>query len=164
MHHHLAIERHSQHQRKHQSLAPLIARFMGPTWGQHGAHLGPTGPRWAPCWPHESCYLGPLALCEGNPLRFAPQRVTKEERFPSHDIIMDNVILRHSDVSMWFWYDDYMAVTSCVFGLDQKVDPNTTYFQLKSDRFLNTDKIQRRIDYWNDFYSLQKVIHPTKGQ
>ena len=27
-------------------------------WGQHGAHLGPTGPRWAPCWPHELCYLG----------------------------------------------------------------------------------------------------------
>ena len=25
----------------------LIARFMGPT-----------GPRWAPCWPHEVCYLG----------------------------------------------------------------------------------------------------------
>ena len=35
-------------------LTPLIARF----WGQHGAHLGPTGPRWAPCWPHEPCYLG----------------------------------------------------------------------------------------------------------
>ena len=32
----------------------LIARFMGPTW----AHLGPAGPRWAPCWPHELCYLG----------------------------------------------------------------------------------------------------------
>ena len=26
----------------------------------HGAHLGPTGPRWAPCWPHELCYLGML--------------------------------------------------------------------------------------------------------
>ena len=26
--------------------------------GQHGAHLGPTGPRWAPCWPHEPCYQG----------------------------------------------------------------------------------------------------------
>ena len=25
---------------------------------QHGAHLGPTGPRWTPCWPHELCYLG----------------------------------------------------------------------------------------------------------
>ena len=23
-----------------------------------GAHLGPTGPRWAPCWPHGLCYLG----------------------------------------------------------------------------------------------------------
>ena len=32
----------------------LKARFMG----QHGAHLGPTGPRWAPCWPHELCCLG----------------------------------------------------------------------------------------------------------
>ena len=30
------------------------------SWGQHGAHLGPTGPRWAPCWPHEPCYLGNL--------------------------------------------------------------------------------------------------------
>ena len=27
-------------------------------WGQHGAHLGPTGPRWAPCWLHEPCYRG----------------------------------------------------------------------------------------------------------
>ena len=32
----------------------LIARFMG----QHWAHLGPTGLRWAPCWSHELCYLG----------------------------------------------------------------------------------------------------------
>ena len=53
--------------------ATLIARFMRPTWGpsgahrsqvgpmnQHGAHLGPTGPRWAPCWPHEHCLLGSL--------------------------------------------------------------------------------------------------------
>ena len=22
----------------------------------HGAHLRPTGPRWAPRWPHEGCY------------------------------------------------------------------------------------------------------------
>ena len=27
-------------------------------WGQHGAHMGPTEPRWGPCWPHELCYLG----------------------------------------------------------------------------------------------------------
>ena len=38
------------------SLYSLIARSMG----QHGAHLGPTGPRWAPClcWPHELCWVG----------------------------------------------------------------------------------------------------------
>ena len=28
--------------------------------GQHGAHLGPVGPRWAPCWPHEPCCQGPF--------------------------------------------------------------------------------------------------------
>ena len=28
-------------------IATLIAEFMG----QHGAHLDPVGPRWAPCWP-----------------------------------------------------------------------------------------------------------------
>ena len=33
---------------------PQIAKFMGPTW----VHLGPVGPRWAPCWPHEPCYQG----------------------------------------------------------------------------------------------------------
>ena len=28
------------------------------SWGQHGVHLGPKGPRRAPRWPHELCYLG----------------------------------------------------------------------------------------------------------
>ena len=32
--------------------------WLQDSWGQHGAHLGPTGPRGAPCWPHELCYLG----------------------------------------------------------------------------------------------------------
>ena len=27
------------------------------SWGRHGVHLWPTGPRWASCWPHEHCYL-----------------------------------------------------------------------------------------------------------
>ena len=31
-----------------------IARICG----QHGAHLGPFVPRWAPCWPHKACYQG----------------------------------------------------------------------------------------------------------
>ena len=32
-------------------------------WGQHGAHLGPVGPRWAPYWLHEPCYQG-NCLCD----------------------------------------------------------------------------------------------------
>ena len=32
----------------------IITRLMS----QHGAHLGPTGPRRALCWPHALCYLG----------------------------------------------------------------------------------------------------------
>ena len=28
------------------------------SWGLHGAHLGPTGPTWAPCWPHEFLLSG----------------------------------------------------------------------------------------------------------
>ena len=38
----------------------LIAKFIGPTWDPSG----PTGPRWAPCWPHELCYLRCCQVCE----------------------------------------------------------------------------------------------------
>ena len=40
----------------HLKISP-IAKFMG----NHGAHLGPVGPVWAPCWPHEPCYQGSSA-------------------------------------------------------------------------------------------------------
>ena len=32
------------------------------SWGQCGSRLGPIGPRWPPCWPHELCNLGQLLL------------------------------------------------------------------------------------------------------
>ena len=50
------------------------------SWGQHGGHLGPTGPRWAPCWPHELCYLG----C--SPGLIFPDKI----RFPLHSIHIQN--------------------------------------------------------------------------
>ena len=34
-----------------------VPRYQS-SWGQQEAHLGPVGPRWAPCWPHELCYQG----------------------------------------------------------------------------------------------------------
>ena len=33
------------------------------SWGHHGAHLGPVGPRWAPWWPHEPCFQGQYTTC-----------------------------------------------------------------------------------------------------
>ena len=51
---HSNVDRNADPHVQQCAASPLIARFMGPTW----VHLGPTGPRWAPCWPHELCYLG----------------------------------------------------------------------------------------------------------
>ena len=44
--------------RLHISSVVLYDAWKQSSWGQHGAHLGPTGPKWAPCWPKEPCYLG----------------------------------------------------------------------------------------------------------
>ena len=33
--------------------------------GRHGAHLGPVGPRWVPCWLHDPCSQG-LLWCMGS--------------------------------------------------------------------------------------------------
>ena len=38
--------------------ARVLVFVMYPDNKVHGAHLGPVGPIWAPCWPHEPCYQG----------------------------------------------------------------------------------------------------------
>ena len=35
-----------------------VLPWLQDSWAQHEAHLRPTGPMWAPCWPNELCYLG----------------------------------------------------------------------------------------------------------
>ena len=52
-------------------------RYQG-WWGQYGAHLGPTGPRWAPCWPHELYYLG-FVLCFNT--------ISKASLYPINDML-----------------------------------------------------------------------------
>ena len=37
---------------------PRVKMSIIPDSKVTGANMGPTGPRWAPCWPHELCYLG----------------------------------------------------------------------------------------------------------
>ena len=43
---------HHDHDRHDHDHDHLCSEYLN-----HGAYLGPTGPRWAPCWPHELCYL-----------------------------------------------------------------------------------------------------------
>ena len=43
-----------QSPQNYSNISSQTTKFMGPTW----AHLGPVGPWWAPCWPHEPCYQG----------------------------------------------------------------------------------------------------------
>ena len=58
-------ERHSRHATRpwaaDRNLYFAVVRILisqrASSWGQHGAHLGPVGPRWTPCWIHEPCYL-----------------------------------------------------------------------------------------------------------
>ena len=52
--------RESNEANDHSTIMSLQHPRQQSSWGQHGCHLGPVGPRWAPCWPHEPCYQGSL--------------------------------------------------------------------------------------------------------
>ena len=54
----LAIRVHSLTPLRPPRVDTIDIALIASSWGQHGAHLGPTGPRWDPRWPHELCYLG----------------------------------------------------------------------------------------------------------
>ena len=41
---------------------PLCKAWLQGSWGQHGAHLGRTGPRWAPCWHQETLLSGKVSI------------------------------------------------------------------------------------------------------
>ena len=57
---------HPKNTYKFHHVLHFICLYKPPRWqsslGQHGSHLGPVGPRWAPCWPHDPCYQGSQAL------------------------------------------------------------------------------------------------------
>ena len=63
----------TQHLNKHSanSFGYPDSKFMG----QHVTHLGPVGPRWAPCWNHEPCYQ---VIYQGN-MQYPPWH--KHKRF-----------------------------------------------------------------------------------
>ena len=72
-----------------------IPRQQG-SWGQHGAHLGTTGPRWTPCWPREPCYLGiQLRTCCRIPHTMWSFRLTRIMRNKCRSLLSDMAVLLH---------------------------------------------------------------------
>ena len=73
----------------------MITRFMA----QHGAHLGPTGPRWAPCWPHAPCYLRKLISFEGI----------------SHTKTTKHALIKHGHVIVFFTDHTSLRIHLCQY-------------------------------------------------
>ena len=75
-----------------------IARFTGPTLGSSG----PTGPRWAPCWPHGLCYLG-FPLCVHRSSVDSPNKV---QVMWSSDVLFVDNLKRLLNWESWRWWFD----------------------------------------------------------
>ena len=75
----------------------------------YGAHLGPIGPRRAPCWPHEPCYMG----CY----------IGSHYTFASKTLIFEMI-----HVKLWHWSTRYLArypmrrfgITWCIFDIREE--------------------------------------------
>ena len=63
--------------------------------GQYGAHLGPVGPRWAPCWPGELSYQGLLMYffpCHSSPWRILCMKHSWKQMVSYNDGVMFDAI------------------------------------------------------------------------
>ena len=61
-----------------------------------GAHLGPTGPSWSPCWPHELSYLG---CCVGVQLTEFSWAVKGFQEIFIYSQI--NLLIGYSECKLW---------------------------------------------------------------
>ena len=70
------------------------------SWGQHGAHLGPIGPRWTPCWSHEPCDQGMFAEVGVTPVwHYIPARWNFVPSWASIHEAIGRLIARSREVS-----------------------------------------------------------------
>ena len=72
------------------------------SWGQHGAHLGPVGPRWAPCGPHEPCYQWCLLYLSCMPF-ISPQLMGCEWPVIQHQLLITQHRGNHQEGTLYYW-------------------------------------------------------------
>ena len=91
---------------------PVLCRLLRQqsSWGQHGAHLGPVGPRWAPCWPHEPFYQGPpLPATHSYAILFNSIWHTLDEtiKWPRHN--------NYARAAFCVRSDGHLAISACYY-------------------------------------------------
>ena len=108
--------------------------------GQHGAHLGPVGPRWAQCWPHEPCYQGILLISHtAVDLKQGSHQQQRYQRFVDLLLLWSIVCLM---TKKWFVHDDVIRMIQwygvCCFLCDkseQAVQPMLNHRRIFSVAF-----------------------------
>ena len=81
------------------------------SWGSYGAYLGPTGPRWAPCWPREPCYFGLYG-------RFASCLRPPDDEAPLDGLLSRSHMLRLCSRRLKSWrhtYENTECVTAWIY-------------------------------------------------
>ena len=113
--------------------------------GQHGTHLGPTGPRWAPCWPHDSC-------CRGS---FKNEILMHRPRF--HDIFASLKYACSTNPTI-----HQFRIPQCIFLLQKCAHVRT--FLLQNGALWDICQMHCGNCIYYDYYSCRSIAGLTKCQ
>ena len=115
----------------------LIAKFLG----QHGTHLGPTKPRWAPCWHQELCYLRIVLIIS---MSYCNLRLNHWYR-TKHPYLLRYRISTTCGISVWrMKYGIYLSVSLN----DSTRIGSQVWIKCLSTRYLRFENVLRGVRKW----------------
>ena len=126
------------------------------SWGQHGAHLCPVGPRWAPCWPHEPYYQGMMQILSTLWILIAIKtRISVSEVLSMHQVFPLFTWWRHQMKP----FSELLALcpgNSPVTGEFPAQRPVTRSFDVFFDLHLNKQLSKQSWGWW-----FEMPLHPS---